>query len=119
MLLANAQSKGFHAESLEGRPERPEPPPANPRIAPSSRRAMIRANVPFQVIARRHSMPDDPETPAAAQTSPSPASGAVEPEWDEVCQASWESFPASDPPAWIGRARDGRPADGERRPGTP
>lgn len=63
-------------------------------------------------------MPNDPKNPATVQTRPSPASGPVDMGWDEVSEASWESFPASDPPAWIGRGRDGRPADDERQPGA-
>jgi hypothetical protein len=40
-----------------------------------------------------------------------PMSGNDEIEWDEVAQASWESFPASDPPSWIGSGSSHDPSN--------
>lgn len=37
-------------------------------------------------------------SPRAEEKEP----GQKQPEWDAVSEASWESFPAGDPPSWIG-----------------
>jgi len=39
----------------------------------------------------------------AARILPASPPDDDESEWDEIAESSWESFPASDPPAWAGQ----------------
>jgi hypothetical protein len=49
-----------------------------------------------------------------AKTPQKPQTGR----WDDVDEASWESFPASDPPSWIGQ-RSSEPSEKRSTPANP
>lgn len=64
------------------------------------------------VSGGKHSQKNKPHKQVPVDPNKAAESAKSNEKWDEVSEASWESFPASDPPSWTMR----RPADPPKKP---